>query len=231
MRPRQRRAVATGVLLTAALVALCACGTDADGRQATRGAVPSATSAGPDDGAGQHGQHSPAGSASAVPKLPDARLTPATGSFTKKEKKYLSGRVPAGTDPSAVLQLGQEACQRVARTARHDRNAAVAAVIAGDIPGAQDAITQLCPDQRPVLRAAEAGFPDGTKDKPAAGTYRTLTATSSCAWRAVGAAGKVLASGSAAGPGGSGSGKEITAKIPAGTRQFVSSDCYAWVPD
>lgn len=218
-RARGRQAWTAAAVLTAALLALTGCRSDAEGAAGAGNTGRSVT--------GRVGA-----AASKVPMLPDSRITPATGSFTGKEKEYLSGRVPVNRDPSAVLQLGEEACQRVARTARHDRDAAVGAVIAGDIPGAKDAIARLCPQQLPVLRAAEAGFPDGTKDKPHAGTYRALgQGASSCAWRAVGAKGKILASGAAMGSDSdSDSDKKITAKVPAGTRQFVSSGCYAWVP-
>jgi hypothetical protein len=223
VRPPRRRALAAGAVLALTLAALSGCAQG--GKEPAGGAQRANPSAVAPAGAAQ----------STAPPLPDSRLTPATGSFTKEEKKYLSGRVPVNTDPAAVLQLGQEACQRVARTARHDREAAVGAVITGDIPGAEDAIAQLCPDQLPVLRAARAGFPDGDTKRPAAGTYRALgQGASSCARRAVGAGGRVLASGATMGKGsGSGPGGKaarVTAKVPAGTRQFVSSGCYAWVP-
>lgn len=53
-------------------------------------------------------------------------------------------------DPAAVLQSGEEACQRIERTAKRDKDAAVGALVAGEIPGAKDAITFLCPEQKPV---------------------------------------------------------------------------------
>jgi hypothetical protein len=170
-----------------------------------------------------HGSAAPR--ASKQPMRPDAELTPATGSFTAKEKSYLHDRVPADTDPAAILQLGQEACQRVAYTARHDRDAAIGAVITGDIPGAKDAIEPLCPDQLPVLRAARGGFADGTKKNPAVGRYRALMPTASCTWQATGSGGRVLASGRAHGSG------KVTAQVPSGTREFASSGCYAWARD
>ncbi|MFD1659896.1 hypothetical protein ACFSL4_17255 [Streptomyces caeni] len=162
---------------------------------------------------------------SAGPVLPDAKLTPATGSFTAAEKKYLHGRVPENMDPAAVLQVGQEACQRIERTAAHDEDAAIGALIAGDVPSADDAITELCPKLKPLLAAAATGFADGTHKKPEPGTYRALTTAGGCTWQALGAGDTVLASGP--GPGGA---RKVTAKIPAGTRTFVSSGCYAWLP-
>ncbi|GHJ42036.1 hypothetical protein [Streptomyces sp. TS71-3] len=215
MHPLRRRTALSCAALAATLAVLTGCGGQDDAGRAPAGTAGGRPGAGP--------------SASRGPMLPDSRITPATGSFTKEQKQYLSGRVPADTDPAAVLQLGQEACDRVAHTARHDRDAAVAAVIAGDIPGARDAIEPLCPDQLSVLRAARAGFPDGTRKGPAAGTYRALTPSASCSWRALGEGGKVLASGPEL-DSGSGPGKRITARVPAGTREFASSGCYAWVP-
>jgi hypothetical protein len=220
-----RRPAATAALL-AALIAVSACSSSGspqrDGSAAastTRSPAPTRSIPNAESGT------SPDPSPSRVPVLPDPQITPATGSFSKKDKSYLSGRVPQNMDPAAVLQTGQETCQRVARTAAHDRDAAVGAVIAGDLPDAKAAITHLCPDQKPVLAAADAGFPDGTRKKPAAGSYRALTTSTDCTWRASGSGGKVLASGPSTGVKG-----PYTVKIPAGTRQFTSSGCYAWVP-
>ncbi|MET9387824.1 hypothetical protein ABZY09_44220 [Streptomyces sp. NPDC002928] len=219
-----RRGAAAGALT--ALLALAGC-SSGGGTQA----VPKSPQRISDDQAaavpGDQASPAPEGS-SASPKgpvLPDAELTPATGSFTAKEKKYLHGRVPENMDPAAVLQAGQETCQRIERTAAHDKDAAIGAIIAGEVPSAADAITQLCPKQKPLLDAAETGFTDGTRTKPEPGTYRALTTAEGCTWKALGAGAKVLASG----PGPDGP-KKVTAKIPAGTRTFVSSGCYAWLP-
>ncbi|MER5727005.1 hypothetical protein ABT084_01400 [Streptomyces sp. NPDC002138] len=219
-----RRSAAAAVLLAAALT-LTACGSDAkpDAAGAAKPKGP-ASSAVPDPADSQ-----PANAPAAKPTgpvLPDAKLTPVTGSFTDKEKKYLSGRVPEKMDPAAVLQTGQEACQRVARTAKHDKDAAIGSLIAGEIPAAKDAIPALCPEQQPVLAAAQTGFPDGTKTSPAKGTYRALTQSTSCVWQAKGADGGVLASSPMTQP----AGAKITAEIPAGTAEFVSTGCYAWLP-
>lgn len=240
-------AALAAVAVLAVLAVLTGCGAAGDGARAGTGGAqaPSAAvgavdtggglAAGQDGGdggdvAGGDGGGPGAGERTRPPSpgpvLPDSRLTPATGSFTAREKKYLSGRVPEGTDPAAVLQLGQEACERLARTAKADRDAAVAALIAGDIPGARDAVDGLCPDQKALLRAAASGFPDGTRKHPAAGTYRALTtSTAACTWQALGPADKVLASGPAPGTTG-----HVTARIPPGTRSFTSTGCYAWLP-
>ncbi|OIJ88264.1 hypothetical protein [Streptomyces colonosanans] len=226
LRPLRRGAASSAVALTA-LLALAGCssggGTEAKPPQPTQRISDDQAAAVPDE------QASPAPKGPSTPSkgpvLPDAKLTPATGSFTGREKTYLHGRVPENMDPAAVLQVGQEACQRIERTAAHDKDAAIGALIAGDVPSADDAITQLCPKQKPLLSAAATGFADGTRKKPAPGTYRALTTAEGCTWKALGAGDKVLASG----PGPDGT-KKVTAKIPAGTRTFVSSGCYAWLP-
>ncbi|WP_371617988.1 hypothetical protein [Streptomyces sp. NBC_00454] len=221
-----RRSAAAAVLLAAALT-LTACGSDGEGRAEASASKPKPPAASPvadpaDAPAAPAADSKPTG-----PVLPDARLTPKTGSFTAVEKQYLSGRVPEKADPAAVLQGGQESCQRVRRTAEHDRDAAVGSLVAGEVPGAKDAIAFLCPDQLPVLAAAGQGFPDGTKRSPSAGTYRALTRSTTCGWEARGKEGAVLSSGPQTPPK---AGDRITATIPAGTAEFVSSGCYAWIP-
>lgn len=224
-----RRSAAAAVLLAAALT-LTACSSDGDAKAEASAASPkppaASSASDPADATSSPAPSAPDAKPTG-PVLPDAKLVPKTGSFTAPEKQYLSGRVPDKTDPAAVLQGGQEACQRVERTAKRDKDAAVGAIVAGEIPGAKDAITFLCPEQKPVLAAAEKGFPDGTKQSPAPGTYRALTQSTTCTWEAKGKNGAALASGpqSPLKPG-----DKITAKIPAGTAQFVSNGCYAWVP-
>ncbi|MEV7725817.1 hypothetical protein AB0P15_13880 [Streptomyces sp. NPDC087917] len=227
-----RRSAAAAVLLAAALT-LTAC-SSGDGKASAGAEVtpkPPASSSVPDPA---DASPAPSGSGAVSPDakptgpvLPDAKLTPKTGSFKENEKKYLSGRVPAKTDPAAVLQTGQEACQRVERTAKRDKDAAVGAVISGEITGARDAINLLCPEQKPVLAAAEKGFGDAPRSAPAPGTYRALTQGASCTWEAKGKDGSVLASGPQA-P--AKAGEKITATVPAGTAEFRSTGCYAWVP-
>ncbi|MFG2335888.1 hypothetical protein [Streptomyces yangpuensis] len=221
-----RRSAAAAVLLAAALT-LTACSSGGDDADAQAKPKPPASSAAPDP-ADTPAPSAPAPDAKPTgPVLPDAKLTPKTGSFTAEEKKYLSGRVPEKMDPAAVLQTGQEACQRVARTAKRDKDAATGAVITGEIQGAKDAITHLCPDQKPILAAAEKGFPEGPRTSPAAGNYRALTQATNCTWEAKGKDGSVLASGPETPPK---AGDKITATIPAGTAEFNSSGCYAWIP-
>ncbi|MGW0747873.1 hypothetical protein [Streptomyces sp. NPDC002587] len=221
-----RRSAAAAVLLTAALtLTACSSGKADSGAQAK--AKPPASSAAPDPADSAAPSASAPDAKPTGPLLPDAKLTPKTGSFTAQEKKYLSGRVPEKMDPAAVLQSGQEACQRVERTAKRDKDAATGAVITGEIPGAKDAITLLCPEQKPILAAAEKGFPEGPRQSPAAGTYRALTQATTCTWEAKAKDGSILASGPETPPK---AGDKITATIPSGTAEFNSSGCYAWLP-
>ncbi|MEU7552649.1 hypothetical protein AB0B01_09850 [Streptomyces sp. NPDC044571] len=220
-----RRSAAAAVLLAAALT-LTACSSGGDGKADAAAAKPPASSSAPDPADSAAPPASP-GAKPTGPVLPDAKLTPKTGSFKPNEKQYLSGRVPEKMDPAAVLQTGQESCQRVERTAKRDKDAATGSIIAGEVPGAKDAITYLCPEQKPILAAAEKGFGDGTRPAPAAGTYRALTQSTTCTWEAKGKDGSVVASGPEGPPK---AGDKITATIPSGAAEFTSTGCYAWIP-
>ncbi|WP_051950650.1 hypothetical protein [Actinacidiphila yeochonensis] len=168
--------------------------------------------------------------------MPDSRLTPpGGGTFSAPQKKYLSGRVPEGTDPDAVLEGGQELCERLARTAKVDPDAAASAIVTGDISlsGATAAVTALCPAQQPVLSAAEHGFTDGlftvtatpvAGRSVAPGTYRAPAPSASCSWQVAGAKGRVLAKGSAS------SAAKARLTLPAGAVSVHSAGCYAWLP-
>jgi hypothetical protein len=236
-----RPAAAAAVLVTAAAaLLLCGCGSGGSGGDGDRAAdrPPSAVSAPAGDPAATSTASpgdAPAateapGSAADAPKVPDAQLTPpGGGSFTRQQKTYLSGRVPRGTDPAAVLEGGQEICDRLTRTAKIDKDAAASAIVTGDISmsGAAAAVGALCPGQQPVISAARHGFGDGTftvaaKAVPgrsvAPGTYRAPNPSPSCTWRVTGANGATLTSGG---------GARLT--VPAAARGITSSGCYAWL--
>jgi hypothetical protein len=228
-----RVVTAAAVLATAAAVLLTGCSSGSSGSSRS-GANQAATgpSAGPSSSAaGPHAPNAdpttqPADPASdsvpSGPKVPKAELTPVTGTFTKKQKSYLTGRVPKGTDPAAILQLGQETCDRIASVAKIDRDAAVGGIITGQIGGAKGAVTDLCTAQQSVLDDAEHGFADGSytvgsKAKPGSvivpGTYRALTPTKDCAWHLGGK---------------SGTAHKVT--IRSGDKSFTSNGCFAWAP-
>ncbi|MEU8436066.1 hypothetical protein AB0F18_24815 [Streptomyces sp. NPDC029216] len=225
-----RSATASAALLLTAALTLTGCSSSGDAKAdaAPASPKPPAASPAPDPADASASPATPDPDAKPTgPVLPDAKLTPKTGSFKENEKKYLSGRVPEKTDPAAVLQTGQESCQRVERTAKRDKDAAAASIIAGEVTGARDAITFLCPDQKPILATAEKGFADGSRANPAPGTYRALTQTTTCTWEAKSKDGGILASGPETPPK---PGDRITAAIPAGTATFTSTNCYAWLP-
>jgi hypothetical protein len=174
------------------------------------------------------------GSAADAPKVPDAQLTaPGGGRFTAPQRKYLSGRVPRGTDPVAVLEGGQEVCERLARTAEVDPDAAAGALLTGDISlaGAAAATASLCPAQQGVVDAARRGFGDGSYAvgstavpgrTVAPGHYRAPHPSPSCTWRVTDAHGGTLSSGDAGEP---------ALTVPAAARGITSSGCYAWLAD
>jgi hypothetical protein len=232
VRPARARRATAAVLATAAAVALlAACGSG--GHRTT--AAPATASA----GGGTPGDDAPseaAGSAASGPKVPDSQLTPpGGGAFSAPEKKYLSGRVPKGEDPVAVLEGGQEVCDRLTRTSAIDPAVAASAVVTGDISlsGATAAVRTLCPDQAYVVTAAAHGFGDGTHPvaaravagtSVAPGRYRAPSVSPTCTWRVTGADGTTLASGAAATP------AKAVLTLPPAARTVSSSGCYAWLP-
>ncbi|MGW7353492.1 hypothetical protein [Streptomyces sp. NPDC054784] len=157
---------AAAVLVTAAAVLLAGCsggGDGDDGKDGGAGERPSAASTatagtGGGDGTGTEdgeGAEEPGRDEAAKgPKVPEAELTPATGSFSKKQKKYLVDRVPEGMDPAAILEAGTAACDRIGTTADADREAAVSALKEGEIANAEAAVDHLCPEYEPLLKAA-----------------------------------------------------------------------------
>lgn len=161
---RARLAAAVVVMTTAAAV-LAGCGgghADAARDRATPTSERPASSApaiGPDGTAepsasalgGTDGTGGSNGASSKESTLPKAQLTPATGTFTNKQKDYLVGKVPKGMDPAAVLQTGQESCDRIANTADASPKLAKEAIASGEIADAKDAITYLCPKYRNLL--------------------------------------------------------------------------------
>ncbi|MFF2008508.1 hypothetical protein ACFVWY_05455 [Streptomyces sp. NPDC058195] len=173
------------------------------------------------------GAQAPLG-ASAQPKVPVEQLTPATGSFTVKQKKYLTGRVPRGMDPAAVLQTGQETCDRLRYLVKADRDVAVGAIVTGEIPDAKPAIEHLCTQRRDLLREAARGYADGTyrgaRLRP--GRYRVVSPTARCSWQITGADGTSLAGGN-----GGGNGKRTVITVGPQARVLTSAGCYAWLPE
>ncbi|MFD8685627.1 hypothetical protein [Streptomyces sp. NPDC059651] len=217
------------VLMTAALAA---CGSPSDrGEEKAAGAGPAASSgpaAAPESGPGSPAPAGPEASPADAPaKIPDAGLTPATGSFTKKQKEYLVDRVPKGMDPAAVLQTGQETCDRLTYLVKVDRDTAVGAIVTGEIADAKPAVEHLCVQHKDLVDRASRGYADGTHQgkKLRPGHYRDVTPTRTCSWQVTGANGKNLVAGS------SDDGKRTAITIPEAARAFTSTGCYAWLPE
>lgn len=235
----RRRTAVAAVLVTAAVALLGGCGSGGHGGGADhRPSVAAGAPTGPAASGGSNTSDSSEapGSAADGPKVPDDQLTPpGGGSFSTKDKKYLSGRVPKGDDPVAVLEGGQEVCERLTRTSAIDPAASASAIVTGDISrsGATAAVRTLCPDQRYVLDAAARGFADGSFAVAAApvagrsvapGRYQAPAVSPSCTWRVTGAHGKTLASGS------TGTAAKAVLTVPATAETVTSSGCYAWLP-
>ncbi|MFI6646860.1 hypothetical protein ACIBI8_04420 [Streptomyces sp. NPDC050529] len=219
-----------GAAVVVMTAALAACGSSSsDGGKEQAAVAGPAASSGP-AGAGP-GSPAPAGPkaspTSEPPKIPSDELTPVTGTFSKKQKEYLVDRVPKGMDPAAVLQTGQETCDRLTYLVKVDRDTAVGAIVTGEIADAKPAVEHLCVQHKDLVERASAGYADGTYEgkQLRAGRYRDVTPTRTCSWQITGANGKDLASGS------SDDGKRTAITIPQAARAFTSTGCYAWLPE
>lgn len=86
--------------------------------------------------------------------VPVEELTPPAGDFSEEEKDYLTDRVPEGADPAAILELGSEACDRIGYLERNVPGGAGPALRDDDIPGAEAAVENLCPEYADLLAGA-----------------------------------------------------------------------------
>ncbi|GAB2915678.1 hypothetical protein [Streptomyces mayteni] len=86
--------------------------------------------------------------------VPEDELTPQEGEFTEEQRDFLTDRVPAGADPGAILEVGDEACYRIGYLERVDREAALTALRDGEIPSAEAAVEHLCPEYAELLAEA-----------------------------------------------------------------------------
>lgn len=233
-----RNTFLAGAAVVLATAVLAACGSssgDGDGAGGGRAAgAPGAVASSPGPVAGSDAGPSGAASAgprssrsSEPPKIPTDRLTPATGTFTEKQKEYLTDRVPVGMDPAAVLQTGQETCDRLGYLVKADRDTAVGAIVTGEITGAGPAVAHLCPGHKDLVERASHGYADGVHrgEGLRPGRYRDVSPTANCTWEVTGPAGKVLLSGS------SRDGERTTITIPEAALAFTSTGCWAWLPE
>ncbi|MEW2065839.1 hypothetical protein, partial [Streptomyces sp. NPDC007346] len=161
------------------------------------------------------------------PMTPADEITPATGTFTQRQKEYLANRVPQGMDPAAVLQTGQETCDKLRYLVKADRDTAVGAIATQEIPDAPAAVAGLCPQHQDLVDEAAYAYTDGTHTGKALrpGVYRSASPTTDCSWRIEGADGRELASGASD----TGESRRIT--VPKSARTFTSTGCYAWLPE
>ncbi|MFH9489741.1 hypothetical protein ACH4LZ_10095 [Streptomyces halstedii] len=239
-----RRAALAGAAVAFATAVLAACGSSGGGPAAAGGtpsgpaasapAVPAPAVPGPSgapggEPAGEDAREAGPQDAETpdLPKVPADEITPATGTFSKPQKEYLTDRVPQGMDPAAVLQTGQETCDRLRYLVKADRDIAVAAVVTGEVADAEPAVAHLCPRHQDLVDEAALGYPDGTHTGAALrpGRYRAPSPTKDCAWRLTGAKGKELAAGS------SDTGRPVSLTVPASATAFTSTGCYAWLPE
>ncbi|THA75549.1 hypothetical protein E6R60_15820 [Streptomyces sp. A0642] len=217
------------VIMTAALAA-CGSSSDGGGQKASGAGATASPGAVAPRGTASEGP-SPAGPktspASEPPKIPSDDLTPATGTFTKKQKEFLVDRVPKGMDPAAVLQTGQATCDRLTYLVKVDRDTAVGAIVTGEIADAAPAVGHLCTQHQALVDRAAGGYADGTHEggRLRPGRYRDVSPTKNCSWQVTGANGKDLVSGS------SDDGKRTVITIPQAARAFTSTGCYAWLPE
>lgn len=149
--------------------------------------------------------------------------------FAAPEQEFLEDKVPEGTDPNAVLQVGQEQCDRLISAKELDAESVLSELIVNPTQDAADAIASLCPELLPELQAAALGFPDGLftvgaaaphADAPsvAPGTYRAYGSPPDCTITVYSAAGALLGSYGGSAP----------VIIGADAASVESDQCYSW---
>lgn len=230
-----------GLVLLAAAV-LAAAGCTSPGSPNSTSASPSApslsTSSPENSAADPTGTSSPApaakaagSAAAAVPSKPSSTAqTAPKPTFAPPEQKYLASRVPKGTDPNAVLQVGQERCAQLETVKATDKLAVVSQLIEKLDTDVADTIANLCPGLQPELDAARRGFTDGEfiigaaapKDGSgsiSAGKYEAWNPSPNCTLVVYNAAGGTIGESNGA--------SAVT--IPAGAARVASNGCYTWL--
>ncbi|KAD3515244.1 hypothetical protein GD627_13265 [Arthrobacter yangruifuii] len=149
--------------------------------------------------------------------------------FNAAEDVFLEGKVPAGVDPNAVLQVGQERCDVLLNAKTSDPGAVVSELIMNPSAEATDAIRSLCTDLLPELEAAALGFPDGVftvgahaphAEQPsiAPGSYRAYAGVDGCSISIYAGSGALLGEYDASAP--------VT--VGPDAARVDSSGCYSW---
>lgn len=150
-------------------------------------------------------------------------------SFEAQQEQYLQDRVPEGTDPNAVLQVGQERCDQLVSARSVDEESVLSELIMSPSQDTADAVAALCPELLPVVDAAALGFPDGPfsvgeaaphGEQPsiAPGTYRAYGAPPGCSLFVYAGSGELLGSHDGSAP--------VT--IGADAALVESDQCYTW---
>lgn len=163
------------------------------------------------------------------PPAPSGAAAAPAPSFAPAEQRFLASRVPKGTDPNAVLQVGQERCTRLEAVKAADRKAVVSHLIEERDSEETAAIAELCPGLKPELAEAGRGFPDGDfsigapapkagAGTVAAGTYEAWNPSAGCTLTAYDAAGNTVVESN---------GSAVV--IPARATRVVSDGCYTWL--
>jgi len=146
------------------------------------------------------------------------------------QRKYVSRNADPGIDAEAILQSGEDACERMSIAAAASGTTAVAvALVSGQIRNGREAIRYLCPQLKPALDQAAGGFPDGTyvvgsrlragREVPA-GRYTVPQPPPGCVWSVTRPDGTVVAESK----GGTRTG--VTLKPP---QRLSSTGCVAWL--
>lgn len=177
------------------------------------------------------GAETPAGedtdaAAEAVVQSPQPAPEP---TFEAQQEQYLQDKVPEGTDPNAVLQVGQERCDQLLSARSVDEESVLSELIMSPSQDTADAVAALCPELLPVLDAAALGFPDGVfsvgeaaphADQPsvAPGTYRAYGLPEGCLISVYAGSGELLGSHDGSAP--------VT--IGADAARVESDQCYTW---
>lgn len=200
---------------------------DASKDQAETQAEPKAKSGSSEDRAPSEG------TGKKVLKDPRAAAAAELQRVSPQEKGFIQAiDAAAGTDPRAVVEAGQEACQRLEYLKRVDSSVIVGALAGAEIPHAAEAIQTLCPDFSNELRRAKSGFADGPHKVGAKstdtvilpGSYVAYGPTAQCTWSVTDATGATLEKG------GAGVDDNFRMTVNKRAAKVQSTGCYAWLP-
>lgn len=233
-----------GLLLLPLLGAATSCSSPDDpssadpgtGSQSSSPSGPSSSSSPPASGstgsasasstAAPDGEESTSADPGAVVQSPQPAPEP---TFDAPQEKFLAGKVPEGTDPNAVLQVGQERCDQLTSAKAVDADSVISELIMNPAPDTADAIAALCPELLPELEASGRGFPDGVfsvgpaaphGDEPSVepGTYRSYGAPAGCTLSVYAGGGELMGSHDGSAP----------VVIDAAAARVESDQCYSW---